>query len=346
MKAKIIPYELLFKAPAGTSRGVLKKKKSYFIVLEENGVRGIGECGILAGLSIDDRPDYERTLASTLEEWKNGSLDLNQMRDWPSIRCGWEMALKDLENGGKKLIFPSPFAEGKAIQINGLVWMGEKKFMASQIEKKMQEGFNCIKLKIGAIDFDDEIRLLSFIRSRFTEDQIEIRVDANGAFSTPSAMAKLGELSKFNIHSIEQPIAIGQWSEMAKLCKTSPIPIALDEELIPVTNCDEREAMLRTIRPQYIILKPSLIGGFKSSEEWISLANQLDIQWWATSALESNIGLNAIAQWASSTGNSLPQGLGTGMLYTNNFHSPLKVENGHLSLLPNDSWDLSLLLDD
>ncbi|HSM64126.1 MAG TPA: o-succinylbenzoate synthase, partial [Gillisia sp.] len=229
-----------------------------------------------------------------------------------------------------------------AIPINGLVWMGEKSFMKEQILSKIKDGFKCIKLKIGAIDFNSELDLLKFIRSEFSSEEIEIRVDANGAFSPEDALAKLKRLSQFNIHSIEQPIKQGQWEKMAKLCELTPIPIALDEELIGITDVTKKLDLLQTIKPQYIIFKPSLIGGYRGTEEWLNLANEMSIGWWVTSALESNVGLNAISQWTFTKNSPLPQGLGTGGLYTNNFESPLEVKNGTIMYNPKTSWGFNL----
>ena len=242
------------------------------------------------------------------------------------------MALKDLEIEGENILFPSEFTQGNdSIEINGLVWMGKSDFMRKQIIEKIEAGFSCIKLKIGAIDFDKEIELIKSIRKEFSEKDIEIRVDANGAFAVDNALEKLKILSEYGLHSIEQPIKQGQLEEMTRLCKQTPLPIALDEELISVNKFDKKRTLLQTIKPQYIILKPSLTGGFKASEEWIKIAQQNDIGWWITSALESNIGLNAIAQWTYTLGNKMPQGLGTGQLYKNNFDSPLYIKNGQLN---------------
>lgn len=344
MKASYKKYILNFKRPSGTSRGVLTEKETWFIILEENDKQGIGECGILRGLSIDDRPDYEEKL-----KWVCNNIDLgeetlwDELTEFPSIQFGVEMAFRSLKSKTPYLLFPSAFTEQQeSISINGLVWMGEKEFMKEQIEQKLQQGFNCIKLKIGAIDFDKELELLAYIRSNFDVKTIEIRVDANGAFSTQEALSKLEQLSEYKIHSIEQPIKQGQVNDMAQLCKTSPIPIALDEELIGVFDYENKKTLLEKIQPQYIILKPSLVGGYKGNDEWISLAEQNNIGWWVTSALESNIGLNAIAQWTFTKNSPMPQGLGTGTLYTNNFPSPLEVKNGKLSYLTQGEWIVNL----
>ena len=337
---------LNFKLPAGTSRGVLLDKQVWYVILEEDGKVGIGECNPLKGLSIDDIPDFEVWLVGFAKTFElNQEIDLDLLNSYPAMKFGFEMALKDLENNQKCLLYPSDFTEGnRSIPINGLVWMGDKKFMLKQIAEKFKEGFDCIKLKIGAINFDEELELIKFIRDRFSPEQIELRVDANGAFHPNEALSKLKALSKFQIHSIEQPIKHGQWLEMASLCKNSPIPIALDEELIAVRNKVERMELLQTINPDYIILKPSLLGGFEDTNQWIELAESAGIKWWITSALESDIGLNAIAQYTFTKNNSLPQGLGTGKLYTNNIPSPLYIKKGRLHLGVSKEWDLNEIL--
>ena len=330
MIAKYHKYCLQFKRPSGTSRGVLTEKETWFIIIEENGKKGIGECGLLRGLSIDDREDYEKKLQWTCKNIHLGKDALwESLVEFPSIQFGIEMAFESLAAKNPFELFPSDFTKNqKSIPINGLVWMGDEAYMKQQIEEKIASGFHCIKLKIGAIDFDKELQLLHFIRKNFSAEQIEIRVDANGAFNSNDALSKLNQLSGFEIHSVEQPIAKNQHDMMSELCKTTPIPIALDEELIGVFLREEKEVLLQKIKPQYIILKPSFIGGFRGTQEWISLAEKYNISWWITSALESNIGLNAIAQWTYLQKNPMPQGLGTGALYTNNFYCPLEVSNG------------------
>jgi o-succinylbenzoate synthase len=310
----------------------MTEKETWFIVLQQDGKKGIGECGILRGLSIDDRPDYEEKLQWTCDNIHLGKDQLwEALLEFPSIQFGVEMAFQSLESENPFFLFPSDFTNGtKSILINGLVWMGEEAFMKEQIEEKLAQGFRCIKLKIGAIDFDKELQLLRFIREHFTPQQIEIRVDANGAFDTTLALDKIIQLYEFKLHSIEQPIYKNQADSMAELCKATPFPIALDEELIGVFTLAEKEQLLEKIQPQYIILKPSFVGGFRGTQEWISLAEKHKIGWWITSALESNIGLNAIAQWTFLQHNSMPQGLGTGALYTNNFDCPLEVSVGQL----------------
>jgi O-succinylbenzoate synthase len=340
MKATYHKYILDFKRPSGTSRGVMTTKETWFIVLEENGKKGIGECGILRGLSADDRPDYEEKL-----QWTCANIHLGKELLWealiefPSIQFGVEIAFQSLDSETPFLLFPSAFTnEEKSIAINGLIWMGEPAFMKQQIEEKLAEGFNCVKLKIGAIDFDQELELLRFIRANFNENKIELRVDANGAFDSNDALYKLSQLSEFKIHSIEQPIAKNNTDRMAELCMATPFPIALDEELIGVYSIMDKEALLIKIKPQYIILKPSFIGGFRGTQEWITLAEKNKIGWWITSALESNIGLNAIAQWTFLQQNLMPQGLGTGALYTNNFDCPLYVSQGQLWYKKAEQW--------
>lgn len=342
MKASYHKYILNFKRPSGTSRGVMTEKEAWFIILEQDGKKGIGECGILRGLSIDDRPDYEEKL-----EWTRANIHLGKEQLWeallefPSIQFGVEMAFQSLASENPFLLFPSSFTNGeKSIAINGLVWMGEETFMKQQIEEKLADGFSCIKLKIGAINFDKELQLLRYIRQNFNSNQVEIRVDANGAFDLDMALNKLKQLTEFELHSIEQPIKKNNTDSMAELCKNTPFPIALDEELIGVFSVIEKENLLLKIKPQYIILKPSFVGGFRGTKEWILLAEKYNIGWWITSALESNIGLNAIAQWTFTLNNWMPQGLGTGALYTNNFDCPLQVKQGHLWYDSNLNWEL------
>ncbi len=344
MKAYYKKHILNFKQPGGTSRGVLLSKETYFLIIEHKGKKGVGECGLFRGLSVDDRPDYEEKL-----QWLCYNINLgkeallSQIFDMPSIQFGLEQALLSLESDHKFILFPSKFTQGEAsIPINGLIWMGTASFMKQQIKDKIKLGFTTLKLKIGAIDFDTEIELLKSIRQEFSSREIELRVDANGGFNPTDALEKLKRLSNFDLHSIEQPIKPRQWSEMADLCDKTPLPIALDEELIGVFSFEDKEELIRTIKPQYIILKPSLIGGIDGSEAWIKIANNLNVGWWVTSALESNIGLNAIAQFTYSLQTSMPQGLGTGSLFTNNILSPLEVKTGQLHYNPNLTWDFNL----
>lgn len=346
MKATFQKHILHFKRPSGTSRGILTEKETWFILLEKDGKKGIGECGLLRTLSIDDRPDYEEKLRWTCDNIHLGKdLLWEALIEFPSIQFGLEMAFQSLVSETPFLLFPSDFTKGeKSIPINGLVWMGEADFMKRQIEEKLAEGFRCIKLKIGALDFDSELQLLRFIRQHFTPEQIEIRVDVNGAFDASLALDKIKQLAGFEIHSIEQPIQKNQTDSMSELCKTTPIPIALDEELIGVFSVEEKEALLLKIKPQYLILKPSFIGGFRGTTEWIYLAEKHQIGWWVTSALESNIGLNAIAQWTFMQHNKMPQGLGTGGLYINNFDCPLAVSQGQLWYHKEEFWQSEGLL--
>ena len=343
LQAKITPHKFQFITPGGTSRGVLTTKDSWYIqIIDKNypEIVGIGECSILPKLSIDDKPEYVDKLKEVCENINEYKLDFQEsLKEWPSIRFGVEMALLDLQNGGKRKIFDSDFYSGQSnISINGLIWMGDVEYMKTQISQKLQEGFNCIKIKIGALNFDKEINLIKEIRSIYSVNKIEIRVDANGAFSVDEAIDKMQQLYDLDIHSIEQPIKSNQWKEMAQICKKSPLPVALDEELIGIHSREKKYDLLAQINPAYIILKPSLLGGFKASEEWIEIAQELNIGWWATSALEGNIGLSAIAQWTSIQDNNMPQGLGTGKVFSNNISSPLVVENGHLCYKQNLKW--------
>ena len=346
MKASYKKYTLNFKRPSGTSRGVLTTKETWFLILEEENNFGIGECGILRTLSIDDRPDYEEKLKWTCQNIHLPKDELlTELVEFPSIQFGVEMALLSLQSQDPFQLFPSAFTNGeKGIPINGLIWMGEEAFMHEQIQQKLEQGFSCIKLKIGAIDFDKEIALLQSIRKKYSASEIELRVDANGAFKPHEALQKLQRLSELDLHSIEQPIKQGQFSEMAKLCAKTPLPIALDEELIGVFSVTKKEELLQTIQPQYIILKPSLIGGFKGTQEWIDLAEKQNIGWWITSALESNIGLNAISQFTFMQNSNMPQGLGTGSLYTNNIESPLMVKGEYITYAPEKTWDVNSIL--
>jgi O-succinylbenzoate synthase len=345
LKAAYKKHILRFKRPSGTSRGILMEKETWFLILEENGKKGIGECGILRGLSADDRLDYEEKLQWTCENIHLGEEKLCQeLIEFPSIQFGVEMAFLSLRSENPFELFSSEFVFGeKAIAINGLVWMGNEEFMKRQIEEKIAQGFGCIKMKIGAIDFDKELKLLRFIRQNFDENAIEIRVDANGAFSENEALNKINQLTGFKLHSIEQPIKKNNTDMMSVLCKSTNLPIALDEELIGVFSASEKENLLQKIKPQYIILKPSFIGGFRGTLEWIALSEKYNIGWWITSALESNIGLNAIAQFTFTLNTTMPQGLGTGSLYTNNFDSPLVVENGQLWYKPELDWKVDLM---
>ena len=368
MKLTFNRNDLLFKRPAGTSRGILTGKPTWFVSLHHEGVVGQGEVSLIPGLSLDDENMVEGHLLSVQKSFAAPGvlerfvalyhdvaelpslagykkllgtiatfldyLKVSEDGTFPAIRFGLEMAILDLLSGGKEIWFQSDFLTGdQKIPVNGLIWMGEESFMQEQIEVKLAEGYTCLKLKIGAIDFASECRLLKNIRKHFTPEQLELRVDANGAFSPDVAPEKLEVLSQFVLHSIEQPIKQGQWSEMAALCDNPRLPIALDEELIGVAACD-MDKLLAVIKPQYIILKPSLLGGFYYADKWIEAAEKVGVGVWVTSALESNVGLNGIAQWVSLYDFTLPQGLGTGKLFTNNVPSQLVVEEGFLRLLP------------
>lgn len=355
INASFRKYTLNFKFDAGTSRGVLKTKDTYLIKIHNINHPeqfGLGECGPLKGLSIDDRPDFEFQLSNVCQMVGGTVLPQNNSSlgeiisaipsNLPSIRFGIETALLDLIHGGKRLIVKNDFYNGlKAIPVNGLIWMGDMDFMQAQIKDKITEGYTCIKIKIGALDFEKELALLHTIRKRYSPGEIIIRVDANGAFQPDEALKKLNSLSRFQIHSIEQPIQAGL-KLMADLCKTTPIGIALDEELIGIVEKEEKLDLLNEINPQFIILKPTLVGGLSAAAEWIALAESMGIGWWITSALESNIGLNAISQFTAGYHPEVHQGLGTGKLYTNNAPSPLETEKGYIRYNKVKSWDFNL----
>lgn len=336
MRLAYLPYTLHFREPGGTSRGVLTDKRTYLIKIWDPacpGAYGVGEAALFQGLSKEDTPAYEYKLIKTMANVALGrQTDLTR---FPSIRFGLEQAILDFSNGGKGIYYPSAFTAGEgSITINGLVWMGRLDEMLRRIEGKIAAGFRCIKLKIGAIDFADELKMISGIRKRFSATELQLRVDANGGFNMDNVIPALHTLAQYDIHSIEQPIMAGTPDLMGFLCGISPIPVALDEELIGADTYDEKVALLDTIHPAYIILKPALCGGFAGAEEWMRLAKERGIGYWATSALESNIGLSAIAQWVATLGADMPQGLGTGHLFTNNFSSPLRLEGERLSIDP------------
>lgn len=347
MKIQIKKHQLKFKRPAGTSRGVLKTKNTWFLKLTnlENGKSGMGEINMFKGLSIDDRSDFEDKLLDLTENPVEFIENMHQsLQDYPSIRFGLEMAIKDLETRGAFILFENNFSKGNSgIPINGLIWMGEIEFMKMQIKEKLEKGFRCLKMKIGALNFEDEFRVLKAIRAEYSTIDLELRVDANGAFSPEEALQKLERLSKLNLHSIEQPIKQGQIKEMSNLCSQTPFPIALDEELIGIHKRENRIELLDQVKPQYIILKPALVGGFCSSEEWIDLAKNRNIGWWITSALESNIGLNAIAQWTADLNPIAYQGLGTGQLYENNIQSPLQITGEKLFYNRKLDWQKNIV---
>lgn len=331
---EIVPRRLHFKQPAGTSRGSYTTRDVWYLHLTSDKYPdrvGIGECAPLPKLSCDDMQGYESILARICSEvTEQGGFSVESLRDYPSILFGLETAFRHLERGCFEL-WDTPFSRGEVgIPINGLIWMGDYKKMLEQIEAKMAVGFRCIKLKIGAINFEEELALLRFIRSNFSAKEVELRVDANGAFAPADAMEKLKRLAELDLHSIEQPIRAGQWEDMARLTAETPLPIALDEELIGINIPERKQCLLDSIHPQYIILKPSLHGGMAGGNEWIREAEKRNIGWWITSALESNIGLNAIAHWCATFNNPLPQGLGTGALFTDNVDMPLEVRKDSL----------------
>lgn len=368
-KIEISERTLHFKQPAGTSRGVYTTRHSYYLTLTSDelpGVEGVGECATLPDLSCDAKPEYEMTLRQVCQMVEQmGRIPYDMIRAYPSITFGLETAFASFFDAAKKFLeivptegasssemlkqkgvsvpagmenltelFDSPFGRGEeGITINGLVWMGTYEEMLARLEEKLQAGFHCVKLKIGAIDFFKELDLIKRIRDVYTKEQVELRVDANGGFLPENAMSQLEALAKYDIHSIEQPIKQHQWPKMAQLCRETPLPIALDEELIGVNVRSMKQALLDTVRPQYIILKPSLHGGIYGCNEWIELANRRGIGSWITSALESNIGLNAIAHYAAKVYGSnvkMPQGLGTGQLFTDNIPMPLEIRGDKL----------------
>ncbi len=356
IKASFQKHTLDFAFAAGTSRGILKHKDTWIIkVSADSEVFGLGEAAPLVRLSIDDIPDFEERLTQACEQISGRTIPSDQSAiyslldelipsDLPSVYFGFEVAFLDLLNGGKRIVYDNAFSRGgQGIAINGLIWMGALEDMLFQITEKVDQGFDCIKIKIGSLDFEKECDLLQYIRSKYYKLDITLRVDANGAYSPEEALEKLEQLSNYNLHSIEQPIKAGQQSAMHELCRKSPVPIALDEELIGVHTLASKKSLLESIKPQYIILKPTLVGGLRSCKEWIALAEKSGIGWWMTSALESNIGLNAISQFAAAYDTGIPHGLGTGKLYHNNFPSPLTIEKGQIYYrLPFD-WNLSLL---
>ncbi|HYG03845.1 MAG TPA: o-succinylbenzoate synthase [Chryseosolibacter sp.] len=346
LQADFFRKDFKFNFKARTSRGLMADKTSWFISLSDvnnRGTTGWGECGPLKGLSVDYRPDFENVLNRVLKDFSR--IDHPTLADirrivspeLPSIIFGLETALLDLQNGGQKIIYKNSFLAGARIPINGLIWMGDLDFMMTQINEKIAKGFNCIKLKVGGLDFDSECDILSYIRKRYFRNDIVIRLDANGAFKIDDVLYKLEELAKFNVHSIEQPIKPGL-EEMEELCRKTPIPVALDEELIGKHTFEEKAKLLQKIKPQFIILKPSLHGGLQQCAEWIALAQKQNIGWWITSALESSIGLNAICQFTGNYDVTIPQGLGTGTIYQENFQAPLKVENGMIYHDPSETW--------
>lgn len=326
MKGTIEKYQLKFIKPGGTSRGVLYEKDTWFVRLFDEEIEGLGECNMFRGLSFDDQPEFELTLQNAVNEIIDGTYSSHKYRNWPSITFGIEQALLNLEQKESEIYFPSAFTQHlDGIRTNGLIWMGDKQSMIEQIEQKLLLGFSCLKLKIGT-DWSIEKQILKTIREQYPADILELRVDANGAFECEHAKNVLDQLANLQIHSIEQPIKAGQWKAMADLCQNTPCPIALDEELIPLRDFQTRKAMIDHIQPQYIILKPALVGGFVDCDFWIDLAQKNNVGWWITSALESNVGLSAIAQYTYTKNISMPQGLGTGQLFHNNTPSKLYMQ--------------------
>ncbi len=345
MRLQFVPYVLNFKRPSGTSRGVLTEKITCLIRIFNEQMPekfGIGEAGIFPGLSPEANDTFFYKLMELQANVRLGkSTDLTR---FPSLQSGLEQAIRDFSSGCKGIYYDSDFIKGEqSIVTNGLIWMGDFDRMQEQIESKISQGFRCIKIKIGAIDWNKELELIKKIRERYDEKTIEIRVDANGAFTMDNVLPKLKQLADYSIHSIEQPIKAGTPELMKFLCEVTPLPIALDEELIGKFTYEQKAELISTILPQYIILKPSLIGGFSGAEEWIKLANENGVKWWVTSALESNIGLNAIAQWTATLNNPMPQGLGTGALFTNNFTTPIFLEGEYLKYDKSVSIDYELL---
>lgn len=351
-----------FAFAARTSRGPMKDKTSWFIKLWDDSdpdVFGVGECGPLQGLSKELNEEFENKLTAVLERANQKKIPLPKFSEiklskikniflssedvsFSSIAFAFETALLDLLHGGKRIVFKNKFMEKTPIPINALVWMGGLDFMLQQVEIKIRDGYRCVKLKVGGLDFEKECDILNYIRRKYFREKVEIRLDANGAFKKEEALDKINSLKRFDVHSIEQPIKQGL-EEMEELCAKSPIPIALDEELIGIETVETKEKLLSKLKPKYIILKPTLHGGFSGCDEWIQIANKLNVGWWITSALESNIGLNAIAQFTCEYSNSITHGLGTGQIYTNNFPSPLLAGKGQLQYLTNENWDITAL---
>lgn len=350
LQASFSEKKFLFNFKARTSRGVMKDKTSWFIKVWDShdpSVFGIGECGPLPGLSVDFTPTLTEKLEAIITSFNQSDYILTDELlnipfvpvSYPSIIFAFETALLDLVHGGRRIIYKNGFIDHQPIPINGLIWMGDVDFMMSQITRKIKEGFTCIKLKVGGLDFERECDVLEYIRKRFYKEDLTLRLDANGAFKTDDVLFKLDQLAKYTIHSIEQPIKPGQ-EEMEELCRKSPIPIAFDEELIGRHTLAEKKLLLQKTKPGFIVLKPSLHDGMKGCADWISLANEQGIGWWITSALESSIGLNAICQFTANYPVSIPQGLGTGAIYENNIDSPLTVKKGTIVLDPKAHWSI------
>lgn len=353
----VLPYVLRFVHPARTSRDTMYTREVWYITAKyenHNSITGIGECAPIPGLSLENNDQLAEIIQSLCKTHHPGTLDVDKLAAFPSLKFAIETALIDLSKGGKQLLFESDFTRGNSgIPINGLVWMSTKAEMIHQAENKIANGFTCIKMKVGAIEMDEELDVIRHIRKN--HPGIEIRVDANGGLSRwkddqkskldlSFAISFMEALAELKVHSIEQPI-FGSPEEYAELCSKKILPVALDEQLIPIISKDERKELLQTICPEFIILKPSLLGGLSECEEWIAIAEEKNIKWWITSALESNLGLNAIAQWTATQKLSMPQGLGTGSLFENNIPSPLKIENGELCYDRVTSFDLGIIFD-
>jgi o-succinylbenzoate synthase len=352
LQASFFKKVFKFNFKARTSRGLMKDKTSWFIKLWDSqapSVFGLGECGPLPALSIDAGPDFESLLAGIINQFNEARIqqplqvEISKFvpETLPSVVFGFETAVLDLHHGGQRIIYRNSFSDGQPIPINGLIWMGDMDFTMGQINTKIAEGFKCIKLKVGGLDFDRECDVLHYIRKRYFRENITIRLDANGAFKLDDALYKLEQLARFNVHSIEQPIKPGL-KEMEELCRKSQVPVAFDEELIGRHTQQEKFDLLKHLKPQFIVLKPTLHGGLKGCAEWITIAEELGIGWWITSALESSVGLNAICQFTANYKTDLYQGLGTGMIYENNFESPLEVREGHIYYNRGLPWDAEL----
>ncbi|MFB6317410.1 o-succinylbenzoate synthase [Saccharicrinis sp. FJH54] len=345
MNVRLHKYELIFRFPAGTSRGVLKTKPAWLLLFSDENKTGIGEISRLPGLSYDDHPEFETKLLALITDFNRTGYQPNltqQLAAWPSIQFAFETGMADL-HATSHIYTDNRFTRGlDGIPINGLIWMGERDWMLQQIDDKLNAGFRCLKMKIGAIGIETELDILTSIRKRYSAGSLELRVDANGAFNKNTVMPVLDRLAGLSIHSIEQPVKAGQPELMQKICQNTPVPVALDEELIGVTDPSEKNELLSYVSPQYIILKPGLLGGFRACEDWMKRADCQNIKYWITSSLESNIGLNAIAQWTSTLGITMHQGLGTGSLYENNFNSPLHIQEDKLWFDPARKFSIKI----
>jgi o-succinylbenzoate synthase len=348
IKASCCKRNLSFVRPAGTSRGILTRKPSWYIFLEDDEspeIEGIGECSIIPGLSRETEETVDRKIHEVCRTInRKGNVTISGLAGYPSLAFGIETALTDMKTGGKKILFPSSFTGSRSfIRINGLVWMGPMDFLVKQVEEMLNQGFGCLKFKIGSLRPEEDLQLIESVRNRFPARELELRVDANGAYSFNTALEIMKKLADLEVHSIEQPIKPDLWEEMARLCMNAPVPVALDEELLGRYDHEEKRLLVTRIHPQFLVLKPGLLGGFQQAMEYIALAERENIGWWITSALESNIGLNAIAQWTFTFGSSLAQGLGTGRLYRQNISCPLTLEGDRLIYQPGEGWDLSFI---